>query len=116
MNYKAGDRFVLTIGEEIQTDSGPLFRVKGFNALVFDNHGLNKLQRLEPLHIEEPPVTVRVVKDQSWRDRIRARWAELTAPCPDEEDLKKLENENRVLWSRIHSLEDELRRTREGEL
>lgn len=50
MEYKAGDRFVLTIGEEIQTDRGPLFRVRGFNALVFDNHGLNKLQRIEPLH------------------------------------------------------------------
>lgn len=41
-NYKTGDKFIIELGEQV----GNLFKVKGFNALVFDEHGLNKLGQL----------------------------------------------------------------------
>ena len=42
--YKKGDKFIIEIGEVIP-GHGTLYRIKGFNTLVFDEHGLNKLER-----------------------------------------------------------------------
>ena len=50
--YKAGDKFVIEIGQVISgqhigdggTDNA-LYLIKGFNALTFDEYGLNKLDR-----------------------------------------------------------------------
>lgn len=42
-SYKVGDKFVIEIEEQV----GDLFRIKGFNALVFDKRGLNMLRRFE---------------------------------------------------------------------
>lgn len=45
---EVGEKYIIEIGEEIDTAKGKLFRIKGFNSLVFDCNGL---MRLEP-HIE----------------------------------------------------------------
>lgn len=41
-NYKKGDRFVIELEERV----GNLWRIKWFNALVFDDFGLDKLSQL----------------------------------------------------------------------
>lgn len=49
-NYKIGDKFVMEIDEVIDgdfyNDDDVLYRIKGFNALVFDNYGLGKLKNV----------------------------------------------------------------------
>lgn len=55
--YKVGDKFIVEIEETIcgygnnPNDTGhitePLHRIKGFNTLVFDSYGLDKLQKYE---------------------------------------------------------------------
>ena len=55
MNYNVGDKFVIEIGEVYSSglpfanDDEPsiLYRIKGFNSLVFDESGLDKLKKLE---------------------------------------------------------------------
>ena len=55
MNYNVGDKFVIEIGEVYSSglpfanDDEPsiLYRIKGFNSLVFDENGLDKLKKLE---------------------------------------------------------------------
>lgn len=58
---KVGDKFIIEIGE-VFTAKGTymaygceeneyeenLYRIKGFNSLVFDDNGLNKLEKYEP--------------------------------------------------------------------
>lgn len=51
---KVGDKFIIEI-EEVFKATGTymacgenLYRVKGFNSLVFDDNGLNKLEKYEP--------------------------------------------------------------------
>lgn len=55
MEYKVGDRFIIEIGEIYHNDDGgaPLYRVKGFNSLVFDESGLSKLQKIEAVGAQE---------------------------------------------------------------
>ena len=62
--YKAGDKFVIEI-EEIysgpltkETDHLHLYRVKGFNSLVFDEYGLSKLEQIKETK-EAPKLTQR---------------------------------------------------------
>ena len=40
--YKKGDKFIIELGEQV----GDLWRSKGFNALVFDDFGLDRLGQL----------------------------------------------------------------------
>ena len=55
MKHHVGDKFVIEIGEvfvnglSFENDSKPceLYRIKGFNSLVFDENGLDKLKKLE---------------------------------------------------------------------
>lgn len=52
MEYKKGDKFIIEIESEyLDPEIGAtpkyLYRIKGFNSLVFDVNGLNKLQKLE---------------------------------------------------------------------
>ena len=44
---KAGDKYIIEIEEVIGSDSNPLAKIKGFNALVFDKNGLDKLTKLD---------------------------------------------------------------------
>lgn len=45
--YKKGDKFVIEI-DDIMTgcDSKTLYRIKGFNSLVFDDYGLEQIGKL----------------------------------------------------------------------
>lgn len=44
--YSVGQKFVIEIGAERLGDP-TLYRIKGFNTLVFDDNGLNKLERYD---------------------------------------------------------------------
>lgn len=47
MVHNTGDKFVIEIGEVIERHGEPpLYKISGFNALVFDEFGLNKLGKL----------------------------------------------------------------------
>jgi hypothetical protein len=62
MNHKVGDKFVIEIGEVYSNglpfadDNEPctLYRIKGFKSLVFDENGIDRLEKLEEK--KEPPV------------------------------------------------------------
>lgn len=44
--YRPGDRFVIEVESVLTGDDGkPLYKIKGFNALVFDDNGLDRLER-----------------------------------------------------------------------
>ena len=56
--YKVGDKFIIEIAEVYEnvlsgiygfkaTTSEPLYRIKGFNTLIFDKNGLDKLEEIE---------------------------------------------------------------------
>ena len=81
---KVGDKFIIEIGE-VFTAKGTymaygceeneyeesLYRVKGFNSLVFDDNGLNKLEKYEPPEEEKSsPVNV----GDEIEDENGARW------------------------------------------
>lgn len=47
MVHNTGDKFVIEIGEVIERHGEPpLYKIAGFNALVFDEFGLNRLGKL----------------------------------------------------------------------
>lgn len=59
--FNVGDKFVIEIGEKFyqQWQKGAdmskpsiLYRIKGFNSLVFDDNGLQKLKRIEDVLFE----------------------------------------------------------------
>lgn len=59
--YKSGDKFIIEIDSEycehddlggFRTDK-PLYRIKGFNSLVFDETGLKKLKKYSEPNIED---------------------------------------------------------------
>lgn len=66
--YKPGEKFVIEIAKEYNptVGSGALYRIKGFNALMFDDYGLDKLEKYA-----EPPEEV--------KDAVQKRITELTA-------------------------------------
>ena len=64
---EVGEKYIIEIGEEIDTEKGKLFRIKGFNSLVFDYNGL---MRLEP-HIE---VTEEEVGEEEHYEGLMEAW------------------------------------------
>lgn len=52
MKYKIGDKFIVEIEETADCNCEPyrLYKMKGFNALVFDDNGLDKLESAEILN------------------------------------------------------------------
>lgn len=73
--YKKGDKFEIEIEEVIEngTEKGNLYRIKGFSTLVFDDYGLNLLNKSE----EEPEVdwsTVAIDTPVLVRDDTNAEW------------------------------------------
>ena len=44
MGYKVGDKFIIEIKEVLSSDKGTLYR-SNFSTLVFDDYGLDKLQK-----------------------------------------------------------------------
>ena len=53
---KLGDKYMVEIGEVIETEDGNLYRIKGFNSLVFDQNGLNKLEKAQEPTGEVPEI------------------------------------------------------------
>ena len=50
MDVNVGDRFMLEVGEVFYDNKGNvLYRMKGFNSLVFDEEGLKRLTPMEPI-------------------------------------------------------------------
>ena len=49
MKHNVGDKFVIEIGETFYSDNDcrKLYSIKGFNALIFDENGLDRLEKLE---------------------------------------------------------------------
>ena len=49
MKHHVGDKFVIEIGETFYSDNDckKLYSIKGFNALIFDENGLDRLEKLE---------------------------------------------------------------------
>ena len=43
---KVGDKFVIEIDSVMTNKNGKLYGIKGFKSLVFDEHGLDKLERV----------------------------------------------------------------------
>lgn len=44
---QVGDKFVIEIGDIFEHDDETLYRIKGFNSLVFDENGMKKLVPIE---------------------------------------------------------------------
>lgn len=45
-DIKVGDKFVIEVGEIIPDKNGkPLYKIKGFNTLVFDDVGISRLMK-----------------------------------------------------------------------
>lgn len=47
MNYKTGDKFVIEIDSVMTNKKGTLYGIKGFKSLVFDEYGLDLLERVD---------------------------------------------------------------------
>lgn len=76
--YKVGDKFLIEIGESYSPDTikeeanfeqrkAPtnLYRIKGFNSLVFDGNGLNKLEKYNDKSDYISPDQVEKIKNES---------------------------------------------------
>ena len=46
-DYKPGDKFIIEIEAVLKDDWTTLYRIRGFNALVFDEVGLGKLAPMD---------------------------------------------------------------------
>ena len=46
MAYKTGDKFVIEIDSVMTNKNGTLYGIKGFKSLVFDDYGLEQLERI----------------------------------------------------------------------
>ena len=49
---EVGERYIIEISDVIATNNGNIAKIKGFNALVFDEFGLEKLESLSNGYIE----------------------------------------------------------------
>ena len=69
--YKVGDKFIIEIAEVYENVlsgidafeaaiSEPLYRIKGFNSLVFDKNGLDKLEEIEDKKNDIAPENIRI--------------------------------------------------------
>lgn len=64
-DYKVGDKFEIKIAEVYESNAIRLYRIKGFNSLVFDENGLDKLKK-----IEEPPKPKTVKASELAKDTV----------------------------------------------
>jgi hypothetical protein len=46
MAYKTGDKFVIEIDSVMTNKKGTLYGIKGFKSLVFDDYGLEQLEKI----------------------------------------------------------------------
>lgn len=69
--YEVGNRFIIEIGEAVNLSTNPdtLYKIKGFNSLVFDNNGLDKLKPLESCFVPESKSSEEIYNegmDEAW--------------------------------------------------
>lgn len=50
-----GDKYIIEIAEAVEKRDGTLYRIKGFNSLVFDEAGLKKIEKVNE-YVEPPEV------------------------------------------------------------
>ena len=65
MTVHKGDQFIIEIGDIIQTDAGPLYKIKGFNTLVFDDYGIQQMIRLKDRERWDQAMTFAYTKGQA---------------------------------------------------
>lgn len=53
-----GDKFIITIGDRAENEQSgeTLYRIKGFKSLVFDENGIEKLEKYEGHNVEAPTI------------------------------------------------------------
>ena len=57
--YKVGDKFIIEIADVFEAaTSEPLYKIKGFNSLVFDKNGLDKLEEIADKNITSDNIRV----------------------------------------------------------
>lgn len=72
MSYNIGDKFIIEIEKEMSLEvDEPLYKIKGFNALVFDGNGLDRLERYE-----EPE------SERGWEEVTDTFFGGARAQCP----------------------------------
>lgn len=97
--YNAGDKFIIEVEEKCVGDfktegTTELYRIKGFNSLVFDKNGLDKLQKVNPkLKIEDidDMLAEYDLKKESYEKGLQDAW-ELAKMVALEPDMIKIAN------------------------
>ena len=83
MSYNIGDKFIIEIEKELCADPyygektsvyKPLYKIKGFNALVFDENELDKLKKLDEVEETKLP-------ESAWKYNPR-ELPDFTTMCP----------------------------------
>lgn len=70
--HSPGDRFVIEVESVLTGDDGkPLYKIKGFNALVFDDNGLDRLRREEDAEAQKFTAKKRELVDR-YIDEIKS--------------------------------------------
>lgn len=77
--YNVGDKFIIEIVESIIGDannceeiSPRLYRIKGFNALVFDEYGLDKLEKVN--EEKYPPSELEKFRQEAFEKGMEEAW------------------------------------------
>lgn len=95
--YRAGDCLVIEVGSVLTGDDGkPLYKIKGFNALVFDDNGLDRLER----------------KEEAETQKFTAKKRELVGRYIDE--IKSIHHQSAVLDMNITLLSQMLKEEMDG--
>ena len=76
-NYNVGDKFIIEIETVVKDEEVPfglpvLYRIKGFNALVFDEFGLDKLQKYE--EEKYPPSELFEFRQEAFNAVMQEAW------------------------------------------
>lgn len=80
--YKVGDKFEIEIEQVLEgaTKQGnPLYRIKGFRSLVFDDYGLSLMKRIKT-EVDwskvavDTPILVRDYENEAWDKRYFAEY------------------------------------------
>lgn len=77
MKYKVGDKFLIEIDEVYESEMpfslpNELFKAKGFNSLVFDKNGLDKLEKIDDNHVRAE--TVSEILTEKYEQGLNDAW------------------------------------------
>ena len=99
-----GDKYIIEIAERIACDEsheGDLYRIKGFNTLIFDDYGLGKLEKAVdatskgldlPEASDEIPVPEFMTEMKKEVDKLWDSWTVLKGKlCQAERRIERLE-------------------------